>query len=145
MDRMRIVIFTGGATLIAAAIALVWPPAAPVNTPYFHWQPSGQRYQLVVNHVDGNPEFRQGVTTTPVPHSGSLRVVGPPGTAAPGAFVEVSNPRTGKGYGVTADADGAFTIDAEARRGDELKVISRTIQFRPVAPPGYSSSALSSP
>lgn len=145
MDRTRLFIATSGLTLAAVAAWLAWPPAAPIDTPYFRWQPRGERYELVVSHVGGNPEFRQGVATTPVPDSGRLRVVGPPGTAEPGALVEVSNPRTGKGYAATADAKGAFAIDAEARRGDELKVISRRIEFRKVAPPAYSSSALRAP
>ena len=145
MDRTRLFFATCALTLAAVAAWLAWPAAAPVDTPYFHWQPGAERYELVVSHVEGNPDFRRGVATTPVPKSGTLRVVGPPGTAEPGALVEVSNPRTGKGHAATADATGAFAIEAEARRGDELKVISRRITFRTVAPPAYSSSALSSP
>jgi hypothetical protein len=145
MDRTNFFLVTGGLTLAAAAAWLAWRPVAPVDTPYFHWQRAGERHALVVSRVAGNPEFRQGVATAPVPHSGTLRVVGPPGAAEPGALVEVSNPRTGEGYATTADAEGAFAIDAQARRGDQLKVISRKITLRPVAPPAYSSSALSSP
>ena len=115
---------------------------APVDTPYFHWQPAADdRYELVVSNVAGNPEFRAGVPTTPVPHSGTLRVSG---TAEPGAIVEVSNPRTGRGFHTTADASGAFVIDAQAERGDTLKVLSRKIQFRmPNAP--QASAVVSSP
>ena len=145
MTRTHLLVMAGGLTLAAVAAWLAWRPAAPVDTRYFHWQPAGERYELVVSHVEGNPEFRRGVATTPVPHSGTLRVVGPPGAAEPGARVEVSNLRTGKGYAATADADGGFAIDAQARRGDELKVISRRIEFRQVAPPAYSSAALASP
>jgi len=145
MDRTRLFVATSLLTLAAVAAWLAWPPPVPVDTPYFRWRPSGERHELVVSHVGGNPDFRRGVATAPVPDSGTLRVIGPPGTAEPGALVEVSNPRTGKGYAATADAGGAFLIEAEARRGDELKVISRRIAFRKVAPPAYSSSALSTP
>ena len=132
-------------SVIAALAAGAWWlwPVAPQDTPYFRWQQDkGNRYELVVRHVDGNPEFRQGVLTTPVPQSGTLRVTG---TAAPGALVEVSNPRTGRGYVAAADSDGAFVVEAEVRRGDELKVISRRIQFRSVGDPRYSSATVSSP
>ena len=145
MDRTRLFLAASGLTLAAVACWLAWPPPPPVDTPYFHWQPRGERYELVVSHVEGNPDFRRGVATTAVPHSGSLRVVGQAGAAEPGALVEVSNPRTGKGYATTADAAGGFAIEAEARRGDELRVISRMVRFRPVTPPAYSSSTLSSP
>lgn len=144
MNRTQLFVMTSGVALAAVAVWLAWRPVAPVDTPYFHWQPAGERYELVVSHVEGNPEFREGVATTPVPRSGVLRVRGQAGAAEPGALVEVSNPRTGQGYAATADADGAFAIDAEARRGDELEVISRNIQFRSVTPPG-SSPVLSSP
>lgn len=145
MNRTQLLFMTSGVTLAAVATWLAWRPIAPVDTPYFHWQADGERFELVVRHVEGNPEFRHGVATTPVPRSGELRVRGAAGAADPGALVEVSNPRTGEGYVATADATGAFAIDAQARRGDELKVISRKIQFRAVTPPGYSSSTLSSP
>ncbi len=143
MNGMRMVIlaFSGIAALAAGAWWL-WP-IVPADTPYFRWQQGGDdRYELVVHHVDGNPEFRQGVLTAPVPQSGALRVSG---TAEPGALIEVSNPRTGRGYVATADADGAFAVEADARRGDELKVISRKIQFRRVGEPRYSSAIVSSP
>ncbi|MGH8442104.1 MAG: Ig-like domain-containing protein, partial [Nevskiaceae bacterium] len=118
-------------------------PAVPADTLYFRWNEGRDaRYELVVKHAAGNPEFRRGVTTTRVPRSGPLRVLG---TAEPGATVEVSNPRTGRGYATTADASGAFAIDAEARAGDTLSILSRTIVFRAPEPPRYSSSAESSP
>jgi hypothetical protein len=143
MKRAPIVIVTAGLVLAAAAAWIVLRPVTPVDTPYFQWQRGEQgRYQLAVSHVAGNPEFRRGVTTTPVPRSGALRVTG---TANPGAFVEVSNPRTGRGYLATADASGAFAVDAEAQRGDTLKVISREIEFRMRQQPRYSSAVVSSP
>lgn len=146
MNRARIVFATGCLALAAVALWLWLRPVAPVNTPYFNWRQGGDdRYELVVNHVGGNPEFRQGVTTTPAPQSGILRVSGGPGSAEPGAIVEVSNTRTRRGYAVTADAAGAFSVAAEARRGDTLKVITHRIRFRPLEPPRYSSAALSSP
>jgi hypothetical protein len=145
MNRAQLFVMASGLTLAAVAASLAWRPVAPIDTPYFQWRPSGESYDLVVSHVEGNPEFRQGVATTPVPRSGALRVRGQAGAAEPGALVEVSNPRTGEGYAATADATGAFAIEAQARRGDELKVISRKIEFRRLEPPGYSSSALSSP
>ena len=134
---MRMAIFITVGVVVAAALAWTWlRPIAPEDTPYFHWQPSAQdRYELVVSHVGGNPEFRRGVTTPPVPQTGTLRVVGAPGAAEPGAIVEVSNPRTQRGYAVTADAQGGFSVDAEARSGDTLKVISRRISFRMPGPP----------
>jgi endonuclease YncB( thermonuclease family) len=97
-----------------------------------------------VSHIGGNPEFRQGVTTTPAPQDGPLLVSGAPGAAEPGAIVEVSNTRTRRGYAVPAGADGAFSVVAETRRGDTLKVITRRIRFRPLEPPRYSA-ALSAP
>ncbi|MGQ0585624.1 MAG: hypothetical protein ACT4PK_00240 [Gammaproteobacteria bacterium] len=138
--RPLLLTFTG----IAAVSAVIWWlwPVTPVDTPYFHWQRAeDDRYALVVSNVAGNPEFRAGVPTTPVPHSGTLRVSG---TTDPGAIVEVSNPRTGRGFHATADASGAFVIDAEAERGDTLKVLSRKIQFRRAQPP-QSSAVVSSP
>lgn len=140
----RIALMTLASLASVAAVAwLMLRPLEPVDTPYFQWQPrADDRYELVVSHVDGNPEFRQGVITTPVPRSGTLRVSG---IATPGATVEVSNPRTGAGYATTANADGSFLIDAPARKGDELKVMSRQIVLRPVAPPNYSSASVSSP
>lgn len=136
-----------GAASAATLCAWIWLlPVTPVDTTYFHWQPTpDDRYELTVNHMGGNPEFRAGVTTTPVPQSGTLRVVGPPGAAEPGATVEVSNPRTGRGYSDTAGADGSFSVEAQVRRGDTLEVISRKIEFRAVQAPRYSTSALSSP
>ncbi len=131
-----VVITAVAGVALAAAFALrgYWRP--PVDTAYLHWQQGGDdRYELELSHVAGNPEFRRGVTTTPVPQSGTLRVVGKPGTADPGAIVEVSNPRTRRGFAVTADAGGAFSVEAEARRGDTLTVISRRIRFRPLEPP----------
>jgi len=95
-----------------------------------------------VSNVAGNPEFRGSVKTTPVPRSGLLRVVG---TAEPGAIVEVSNPRTGQHYSVSAGASGAFAINAEAERGDTLSILSVKIVFRKIEPPRYSSSPASSP
>jgi hypothetical protein len=125
-----------GVTALLAAGWLWTRPVVPADTPYFQWRPAaGDGYELVVDRAAGNPEFRQGVETTPVPRSGSLRVRGNPGAADPGATVEVSNPRTGRGYRATADAAGAFTVEVEARRGDTLKVISRRIRFSPVRPP----------
>ena len=146
MTRTQIVAATAGLVLVAAAVWMALRPVTPVDTPYFHWAPgAGDRYELVVSHIEGNPDFRRGVATTPVPQTGTLRVVGAPGTAEPGAIVEVSNPRTRRGYAATADAQGAFLIEAEAQRGDTLKVISRKITFRAVNPPRYSSAPLSSP
>lgn len=140
--RIMLLAFAGLAS-VGAVASLLLQPLEPADTPYFQWQPrEDDRYELVVSHVDGNPEFRSGVTTTPVPRSGPLRVSG---IAGPGALVEVSNPRTGEGYATTADAAGAFAIDAEARKGDELKVISRRIEFRQGPAPLYSSAAVSSP
>lgn len=132
MTRAHIVIAAGGLVLAAAAAWVVLHPVKPVDTRYFQWRANQDRYELVVDHVAGNPEFRAGMLTTPVPQTGTLRVVG---TADPGAIVEVSNSRTRRGYAVTADAEGAFTVDAEAERGDTLKVISRRIRFRPLEPP----------
>ena len=143
MTRARVVIATAGLVLAAAAAWLALRPVTPVDTLYFQWQRSAaDRYELAVSHVAGNPEFRQGVMTTPVPQSGTLRVTG---TADPRALVEVSNPRTGRGYVATADASGAFVVDAEARRGDTLKVISRNVEFRKPRAPRYSSAVVSSP
>lgn len=139
MNRTDIVIVTGGVALAAAAAWAWMRPLAPLDTPYFHWERgAGKRYELVIRSVAGNPEFRAGVLTTPVPQSGTLRVVG---TADPGAIVEVSNARTRRGFAVTAAADGTFSVDAEALRGDTLKVVSRRIRFRPLEPPRYSSSS----
>lgn len=129
---IALVVFTAIAGVALAALFALrgyWRP--PVDTPYLHWQQGGDdRYELEVSHVAANPDFRRGVATTPVPQSGTLRVIGKPGTADPGAIVEVSNPRTRRGYVVTADAGGAFSVEAEARRGDTLTVISRQIHFR---------------
>ena len=132
MTRTRVLIATGGLVLVAAAAWVVLRPLKPVDTPYFQWRANPDRYELVVKHVAGNPEFRAGVLTAPVPRTGTLRVVG---TADPGAIVEVSNSRTRRGFAVTADAEGTFTVDAEATRGDTLKVVSRRIHFRPLEPP----------
>jgi hypothetical protein len=140
MSRVRIVIATGCLALATVALWLWLHPVTPIDTPYFNWRPSADdRYELLVNHVGGNPEFRQGVTTTPVPQSGLLRVSGGPGSAEPGAIVEVSNTRTRRGYAVPAGADGAFSVVAETRRGDTLKVITRRIRFRPLEPPRYDA------
>lgn len=131
-----IVIAAVASVTMATAFGLHLHSRPPVDTRYLHWeQGTDDRYELQVSHVGGNPDFRRGVTTTPVPQSGTLRVVGKPGTADPGATVEVSNPRTRRGYAVTADAGGAFSVDAEVRRGDILMVISRRIRFRPLEPP----------
>ena len=127
------------AVVFAVVGAWAWlRPVVPVDTPHFRWQ-QGQddRYELVVRGAD--PAFRQGLTTTPVPQSGTLRVVG---TAQPGAIVEVSNPATNRAYRATADAEGAFAIDAEVSRGDTLRVLRRKIEFRQVQKPRYSSSAV---
>lgn len=130
------VMATVASVALATALGVRWYTRPPVDTPYFQWVKSqDDRYELTVSHVAGNPDFHRGVTTVPVPQSGTLRVVGEPGAADPGAIVEVSNPRTRRGYAVTADASGGFTVEAEARRGDTLKVISRRITFRPLAPP----------
>jgi hypothetical protein len=128
---MRPVLFAAAAAAVAAACAWHWlRPIAPVDTPYFRWQPTAEdRYQLTVSHVGANPQFRRGVTTTPVPQSGALRVVGPPGSAEPGAVVEISNPRTGRGYTATAGTDGSFKVEVEAKRGDTFEVISRRLVF----------------
>ena len=130
--------------ILASIAAWTWlRPALPEDTPYFHWQRGGdEHYELVVSNVAGNPEFRGGVKTTPVPRSGPLRVVG---TAEPGAIVEVSNPRTRQSYSVSAEASGAFAINAEAQRGDTLSVLSVKIVFRKIAPPRYSSAVVSRP
>lgn len=137
MNRSRIVMATAGLVLAATGAWLWLRPIAPVNTPHFEWQKGeSARYELVVREVAGNPEFRVGVTTPPVPQSGTLRVSG---TAAPGALVEVSNPRTGRGYATVADASGAFAVEAQARRGDELKVLSRKVELRNVAMPKASA------
>jgi hypothetical protein len=146
MTRFQFMMLTA-LLVLAGAAAWVWlRPAIPVSTPYFRWHSNAeQRYELIVHHVEGNPEFRQGVTTTPVPQSGALRIEGKAGSAEPGAMVEVSNPRTGQGYATTADATGAFAVTAEVRRGDTLKVISRQLRFRPTSAPVYSSAVVSSP
>lgn len=136
MSRMNVLIASAGLVLAAAAAWLWLRPVAPVDTRYFSWQPAGEGYELVVSHVAGNPEFRGGVVTTPVPRSGPLRVSG---TAEPGAWVEVSNPRTGRGYATVADASGAFAVEAQARRGDELKVLSRKVEFRNAGAPAASA------
>jgi hypothetical protein len=143
MNRTQMVLVTGGLALAAAAAWMLLRPVTPVDTPYFQWRagPEG-RYQLVVGETAGVPEFRRGVTTTPVPQSGTLRVVG---NAAPGAVVEVHNPRTGRAFRTTADADGAFAVDAEVRRGDELRLLSRTITFRGLEVTPHSSAVVSSP
>lgn len=132
-------------TAAVAVVGWLWfRPLAPIDTPYFSWQEqSDHSYELVVSHADGNPEFRQGVMTTPVPHSGPLRVRGAPGAASPGAWIEVSNPRTGQGYQTTADATGAFAVTVESRKGDSLTVLSRRMQLRAPAPPRYSSTDVS--
>ncbi|MGH8482296.1 MAG: Ig-like domain-containing protein [Nevskiaceae bacterium] len=136
MNRTYIFMATAGLVLGACAAWLWAWPFTPVDTPYFSWQAGeDDRYELVVSHIAGNPEFRRGVTTTPVPRSGTLRVSG---TAEPGAMVEVSNPRTGRGYAATAGADGSFAIEAQAERGDALKVMSRKIEFRAVTAPRAS-------
>jgi hypothetical protein len=145
MTRTHMFIATSALSLAVMVAWQVLRPVVPSDTPYFHWAAEGEAYELVVSHVEGNPDFRNGVDITPVPRTGTLRVVGPPGTAQPGALVEVSNPRTGEAYLATADAGGGFAIEAQARRGDELRVISRKIQLRRVAPPAYSSAVLSSP
>jgi len=141
-DLRMVVLVVSGVAAVAAGAWWLWP-VTPVDTPYFQWQPvADNRYELVVNHVGGNPEFRSGLLTPQVPRTGTLRVAG---TADPGSIVEVSNPRTGRGYAATTDAAGAFTVDAEARRGDTLRVISRVIEFRPPDALRYSSTAESSP
>lgn len=146
MNRTQIfVVLALVSTALAAGVALKWYSRPPPDTPYFHWQKGSAGYQLVVSHAAGNPEFRKGVLTAPAPRSGRVRVLGPAGAADPGVLVEVSNPRTRKGYAATADRDGAFSIDAEAQRGDTLKVIARRVRFRTPAAPGYSSTLLSSP
>jgi len=142
MTRTHIVIGTAGLVFAVAAAWMLLRPLKPVDTPYFQWRAGADRYELVVSHVAGNPEFRTGVVTTPVPQSGTVRVSG---TAEPGATVEVSNARTRRGFAVTADAQGAFAVDAEAARGDTLKVVSRRIRFRPLEPPRYSNALVSSP
>jgi hypothetical protein len=140
----RIYLLAACATLVLAVAAwMLFTAAPPEDTRYFHWKVGDdKRYELIVNYVSGNPEFRQGVTTPPVPQSGVLRVIG---SAEPGALVEVSNPRTGRGYATAADDSGAFAVNAEAQRGDELKVMSRKVEFRAVQAPRYSSSAESNP
>jgi len=134
---------------VVATVALAWTnlrPVAPVDTPYFRWQPTADdRYELSVSHIGANPAFRRGVTSTPVPQSGSLRITGPAGSAEPGAMVEVSNPRTGRGYSATADASGGFSVEAEVRRGDTLDLVSRRIEFRAAPMPAYASAVVSSP
>lgn len=128
-------------SVVAAAVAVMaaaggwWlRPVAPVDTPYFHWSVAAEdRFELVVGHAAGNPEFRSGVTTPRAPRSGTLRIVGAAGAADPGAIVEVRNPRTSRAYATAADANGAFTVEAQVGRGDELKVISRQIRFRPLS------------
>ena len=91
---MRLALLGAAAAVVAAACAWNWlRPIAPVDTPYFRWQPTADdRYELAVSHVGGNPAFRRGVTTTPVPHSGTLRVVGPSGAAEPGAEESAQEP-----------------------------------------------------
>jgi hypothetical protein len=124
-----------GVIMIAAGAWWLWP-ATPVDAPYFRWDASaGDRYELVVDHAAGNPDFRNGVATPRVPQSGVLRVRGGPGAAEPGAIVEVSNRRTRQASATTAGADGAFAVEVQVRRGDELLVLSRKITFRPLAPP----------
>src|SRR5689334_18308859 len=121
MRPTHFLIVVAGLLLASAAVWLWLHPALPEDTPYFHWQRGGdERYELVVSNVAGNPEFRGGVKTTPVPRSGPLRVVG---TAEPGATVEVSNPRSGRSYRTAAEASGAFAVDAEAQRGDTLSIL----------------------
>jgi hypothetical protein len=132
VTRTHIVVATAGVVLAVAAAWIVLKPVKPVDTPYFQWRGGAGRYELVVSHVAGNPEFHSGVVTTQVPQSGTVRVSG---TADPGAIVEVSNPRTRRGFAVTADPQGAFAVDAEAARGDTLKVVSRRVRFRPLEPP----------
>lgn len=140
------------AILLACAVAtgaLAWSklrPVAPVDTPYFRWQPTADdRYELKVSHLGANPAFRRGVTSTPVPQSGTLRITGPAGSAQPGAVIEVSNPRTGRGYSATADAAGAFSMEAEVRRGDTLDLVSRRVEFRARPMPAYAGAVVSNP
>jgi len=134
---------------VVAVGALAWTklrPVEPVDTPYFRWQPTADgRYQLNVSHLGANPAFRRGVTSTPVPSSGTLRITGPAGSAEPGAMVEVSNPRTGRGYLTTADAGGAFSVEAEVRRGDTVDIVSRRLEFRAAPAPAYASAVVSGP
>lgn len=121
------------AIVVSLAGVLAWWawPMTPTDAPHFHWQPTpDDRYELVVSEMPANLAFRRGVETPPVPRSGALRVSGEPGAAEPGAVVEVSNPRTRQAYMVTADEAGAFSVEAEVRRGDTLRVLSRRIQFR---------------
>lgn len=121
------------AIVVSLASVLAWWawPVTPTDAPHFHWQPAPDgRYELVVSEMPANPAFRRGVDTPPVPRSGPLRLSGGPGAAEPGAIVEVSNPRTRDAKLVTADAQGAFAVETEARRGDTLRVLSRRIQFR---------------
>lgn len=125
------------AALVVAAAGAWWLwPVTPADAPYFHWAAGADdRYELVVGHAAGNPDFHGGVTTPRVPQSGALRVRGAPGSVDPGALVEVGNRRTGRAQSTTADAAGAFAVEVQVRRGDELYVLSRKITFRPLAPP----------
>lgn len=121
------------AIVISLSALLGWWawPVTPTDAPHFHWQPAPEgRYELVVSEMTANAAFRRGVSTPPVPRSGPLRVSGGPGAAEPGSLVEVSNPRTGEAKLVTADGQGAFAVEAEARRGDMLRVLSRRVEFR---------------
>ena len=142
MTRMSVLVAAAFLVLGAAGLWAGLRPVTPVDTPNFSWRMVNGAYELVVADVSGNPEFRQGVLTTPVPRSGQLRVSG---VADPGAMVEVSNPRTGKAHATRASDTGKFTIEAEVRRGDELKVLSRNIRFRMPEPPRYSTAPASSP
>lgn len=121
------------AIVVSLAALLGWWawPVKPADAPHFHWQPApDDRYELVVSEMPANPAFRRGVETPPVPRSGPLRVSGGPGAAEAGAVVEVSNPRTRDARLATADGQGAFAVEVDARRGDTLRVLSRRIQFR---------------
>ncbi|MGH8028928.1 MAG: Ig-like domain-containing protein [Arenimonas sp.] len=143
MNPTRVLTASAGVVLAVVAAWAWLRPVVPVDTPHFRWQQGqDERYQLVVSDMAADPAFRQGMTTTPVPQSGTLRVVG---TAQAGAIVEVSNPATNRFFQATADATGAFAIDAEVRRGDTLKLLSRRIEFRGVQQPRYSSAVESNP
>lgn len=142
MTRLSLLLVAAGFVLATVALWAWLRPVVPVDTPNFHWRVANDAYELVVSDISGNPEFRQGVLTGPVPRTGPVRVRG---VADPGALVEISNPRTGRAFATRADGTGEFVIEAEARRGDELKVLSRNIQFRMPETPRYSTAPASSP
>jgi RHS repeat-associated protein len=60
--------------------------------------------------------------TVSAPQDGQVTVTGAAGSVEPGARVVITNPRTGQSVTVTANADGSFTAQIDARSGDALRI-----------------------